>query len=146
MHIHLPKPLHGWREFAGEVGIIVIGVLIALAAEQVVETLHWRHEVSLFRNSVDHEIANNLGTYVYRMRENACVDARLQELDRLLASWRAGHPLTLDGTHRSTLVAEPRKQRLAKQGREYRHAHADAGTAGDRKNVRRVRQQRRAPA
>jgi hypothetical protein len=31
MHFHLPKPLHGWREFAGEVGIIVIGVLIALS-------------------------------------------------------------------------------------------------------------------
>ena len=29
MHFHLPKPLHGWREFVGEVGIIVIGVLIA---------------------------------------------------------------------------------------------------------------------
>jgi len=32
MHFHLPKPLHGWREFAGEVGIIVIGVLIVLGA------------------------------------------------------------------------------------------------------------------
>jgi hypothetical protein len=30
MHVHLPKPLHGWRAFAGEVGIIVLGVLIAL--------------------------------------------------------------------------------------------------------------------
>lgn len=37
MHFHLPKPLHGWREFAGEVGIIVIGVLIALSAEQFAE-------------------------------------------------------------------------------------------------------------
>jgi hypothetical protein len=97
MHFRVPKPLHGWREFAGEVGIIVIGVLIALGAEQVVETIHWRHEVSLFRNSVDHEMANNLGTYTYRMKENACVDARLRDLDRLLASWRAGHPLALTG-------------------------------------------------
>ena len=32
MHFHLPKPLHGWREFAGEVGVIVLGVLIALGA------------------------------------------------------------------------------------------------------------------
>ena len=31
MHVPLPKPLHGWREFAGEVGIIVLGVIIALA-------------------------------------------------------------------------------------------------------------------
>ena len=45
MHFHLPKPLHGWREFAGEVGIIVIGVLIALGAEQMVETVHQRAEL-----------------------------------------------------------------------------------------------------
>ena len=45
MHFHLPKPLHGWREFAGEVGIIVLGVLIALGFEQVVEDVHWRGEV-----------------------------------------------------------------------------------------------------
>ena len=45
MHFHLPKPLHGWREFVGEVGIIVIGVLIALAAEQIVTNWHWRREV-----------------------------------------------------------------------------------------------------
>ena len=36
MHLQLPKPLHGWREFAGEVGIIVLGVLIALGLEQLV--------------------------------------------------------------------------------------------------------------
>jgi hypothetical protein len=41
MNIHLPKLLHGWREFAGEVGIIVLGVLIALGLEQVVEELNW---------------------------------------------------------------------------------------------------------
>ena len=44
MHFHLPKPLHGWREFAGEVGIIVIGVLIALGAEQMVEAVHARNQ------------------------------------------------------------------------------------------------------
>lgn len=27
MDFHLPKPLHGWREFVGEVAIIVLGVL-----------------------------------------------------------------------------------------------------------------------
>ena len=41
-HFHIPKPLHGWREFAGEVGIIVLGVLIALAAEQAVQAIHHR--------------------------------------------------------------------------------------------------------
>ena len=35
MHFHFPKPLHGWREFVGEVGIIVIGVLIALVPSRL---------------------------------------------------------------------------------------------------------------
>jgi hypothetical protein len=44
MYFQLPKPMHGWRAFAGEVGIIVIGVLIALAAGQLVEWVHTRSE------------------------------------------------------------------------------------------------------
>ena len=45
MHIHLPKPLHGWREFLGEVGIIFIGVMLAIGAEQTIEALHHRSQV-----------------------------------------------------------------------------------------------------
>jgi hypothetical protein len=45
MHLHLPKPLHGWRAFTGEVGVIVLGVLIALGAQQLVEDLHQRSEL-----------------------------------------------------------------------------------------------------
>ena len=47
MHIHLPKPVHGWREFGGEVGIIVLGVLLALAAEALIEHTGWRQKVEL---------------------------------------------------------------------------------------------------
>lgn len=45
MHIHKPKPLHGVREFVSEISVIVVGILIALALEQTVESLHWRHKV-----------------------------------------------------------------------------------------------------
>jgi hypothetical protein len=97
MHFHLPKPLHGWRQFAGEVGIIVVGILIALAGEQLVETLHWRSQVSDFRAAVRSEMDLNLGTYQFRMSEDRCVEARLDELQRWLDSWRAGRPLKLSG-------------------------------------------------
>jgi hypothetical protein len=97
MHVHLPKPLHGWRAFVGEVGIIVIGVLIALGAEQVVETLHWRSEVAEFRSAVRQEVALDLGTYRYRMNENGCVKARLDELDKWLDGWRGNRPMALVG-------------------------------------------------
>ena len=63
MHVHLPKPLHGWRQLAGEVGIIVLGVLIALGFEQLVEAMRWRSEVGHFRTAVDHELGRNLGLY-----------------------------------------------------------------------------------
>ena len=55
MHFHLPKPLHGWRAFAGEVGIIVLGVLIALGADQAVEdwVSHQGPRLEQFRNLID---------------------------------------------------------------------------------------------
>ena len=59
MHVHLPKPLHGWREFAGEVGIIVLGVLIALAAEALIERANWRQKVKLADMNMRVEIARN---------------------------------------------------------------------------------------
>jgi hypothetical protein len=97
MHIHLPKPLHGWRAFVGEIGIVVIGVLIALAGEQLVEALHWRHVLTEYRTALRAEIAHNVGTYAFRRRQDRCVDARLGELQDWLDSWRAGHPLAIRG-------------------------------------------------
>ena len=60
MHFHLPKPLHGWREFAGEVGIIVVGVLIALALEQVVQSIHDRSVADQARDAIRAEVRENL--------------------------------------------------------------------------------------
>ena len=97
MQFHLPKPLHGWREFAGEVGIIVIGVLIALGAQQLVEAANWRRDVADFRDSVRSEISRDLWTYPYRAAQKRCINARLDELQRWLDSWRAGRPLALTG-------------------------------------------------
>lgn len=45
MDIHKPKPVHNWREFPSEIGVIVCGVLIALGLEQAVEALHWARRV-----------------------------------------------------------------------------------------------------
>ena len=42
MHIHLPKPLHGWRALFNEVGVIVLGILIALTLEQLIVSVHER--------------------------------------------------------------------------------------------------------
>jgi riboflavin kinase/FMN adenylyltransferase len=44
----LPRPLHGWHEFAYEIVIVVAGVLLALGGAQVLDTIHSRSEVASF--------------------------------------------------------------------------------------------------
>lgn len=87
MHIHLPKPLHGWPEFLGEVGIIVIGVLIALGAEQVVEAVHDRHVAAKTREALNDEIAGNLGIVEVRAAAEPCVERRLNTLRQMVDQW-----------------------------------------------------------
>ena len=95
MHFHLPKPLHGWREFAGEVGIIVIGVLIALAAEQVVEAVHWNAEVDDARAALRTELDHDLGAVAYRQAQQRCIAKRMDAVEAWLASLRTDHPIIL---------------------------------------------------
>ena len=85
MHFHLPKPLHGWREFVGEVGIIVIGVLIALGAEQIVEMGHDRQLAAGARENVRAEAAIDVGFIRDRLSAQACIDRRLAELQDILS-------------------------------------------------------------
>lgn len=44
MHPHRPKPLHGWREVSVEIGVIVVGIVIALGLEQTVEFFQHREQ------------------------------------------------------------------------------------------------------
>ncbi len=84
MHLPLPKPLHGWRAFVGEVGIIVVGVLIALAAGQVVELAHERDKAVQAENAIRNELGFNLGRLKSRMGIYRCVTRRIDEIQALL--------------------------------------------------------------
>jgi hypothetical protein len=97
MSLKIPTPIHGWRVFLGEVGVIVLGVLIALAAQRVVDTLNWRSEVAGFRDALREELNLNLGTYPYRAKQKACIAERLDELQRWLDGWRNGQGQKLAG-------------------------------------------------
>lgn len=87
MHFHLPKPLHGWREFAGEVGIIVLGVLIALAADAAVEDWQWRHKVAVVRRSLMGELGNDRARWEVDLATSRCAMGNLDRLDR----WAQGN-------------------------------------------------------
>jgi hypothetical protein len=95
MHFHLPKPLHGWREFAGEVGIIVVGVLIALGAEQLLQSWHWGRETEATRQALREEAGDNLHAAALRMELSPCIDRRLQEIGAIFADHAAHRPIRL---------------------------------------------------
>jgi hypothetical protein len=85
-HVHLPKPLHGWREFLGEVGIIVLGVLIALGAEQAIEHLNWLHKRSQVEQSMREELGNDDGVVAAGLIDlsrcsNSVLDRTQQAID-----------------------------------------------------------------
>lgn len=81
MHFHVPKPLHGWRQFIGEVAIIVLGVLIALGAEQAVQSVEWRHKVSATVADMNNELGSGDGPEAYeRVALHDCVATHLERL------------------------------------------------------------------
>ena len=98
MRVVLPKPLHGWRAFAGEVGIIVLGVLIALGFGKIVEQWQWHQDVGTARQAISDELVAAAGQGAERLAVEDCLHDRIIELsDRLRATngrWTAD-PLPL---------------------------------------------------
>jgi hypothetical protein len=77
MEIHKPKPVHSWREFLTELGVVVLGICIALGAEQLVERVH---EAGLAREAgamARSELRANLQNNLRRSATVACFDRRL---------------------------------------------------------------------
>jgi hypothetical protein len=92
---HKHGSIKNWREFAKEVGIIVLGVVIALGGEQAVEAIHHQSEVQELRQALNEELSFDMGELQYEVQLTPCINARLAELDRWRESWKAGHPLKL---------------------------------------------------
>src|SRR4030095_1411211 len=88
MHLGLLKPLRGWRQFAGEVGIVVLGVLIALGAGQLAEEMNWRRKAVEAQESIAHELAQNAGVFDERTMEQPCQQRASAQLDKAIRAAR----------------------------------------------------------
>lgn len=83
MEIHRPGVVRNWRELLKEVGIIVLGVSIALAGEETVSYFNWKTEVSVVQDSVDDELADALFSAKERVKIADCQKRTLDRLDQL---------------------------------------------------------------
>jgi hypothetical protein len=87
MHIHLPKPLHGWRAFLGEVGVIVLGVLIALACEALVEDWRWHEKIDHAEHAMRLELSEDDGPQAYgRALVGGCLDQAIGRVEEEAAT------------------------------------------------------------
>lgn len=95
MAIHKSEPGRDWRAFVWEIAIVVIGVLLALGAGQVVEILNWRGEVAAERQALRREVRENLAVAAYRVSQRPCIDRRLAQLAEIFRRQARGAPLGL---------------------------------------------------
>lgn len=97
MHIHVPKPLHGWKAFFNEIAVIAIGILIALGLEAVAEWAHWQHKAGDGRERLRMELDANFGFAAEQATVTPCILAQLDRLrDHLAAGKDAKSPMEVD--------------------------------------------------
>lgn len=84
------KPPTGWADFITEIVIVVLGVFLALGAQETVNAWKERNELTEFQSAVDQEIAENLAAYEMRVKQSDCAKDRLDQLDAWQRAWRDG--------------------------------------------------------
>jgi len=80
MHIHVPKPIHGWKQFFNEIAVIAIGIGIALSGEEVLAGWREHHTANKSFEAVKDEVSVNLGRMQARLATSDCIDRRLNEI------------------------------------------------------------------
>lgn len=99
MEIHKPKLVKNWRELFKEWGIIVLGVLTALLAEQAVQSIDWNHKVDAAVADMDNELSVGDGPQAYvRLAIDRCVTTHLDAIrDAVERGDRAQSRKLIDG-------------------------------------------------
>ena len=86
MPVRFPRPARGWPEFIDDVVIVVVGVVLALTAQELLGRLHQRSAYKETRRNVFDEVAHNLGRLNQRLATQECIDDRLRALQPLVGA------------------------------------------------------------
>lgn len=101
MRVQLPKPLHGWRQFVGEVGIVVLGVLIALGAGELADWVRWQVKVRESESAIGRDLALQSDLASERVAIKQCNENRLVAVRSAIlstgSSWTTVLPPSTDG-------------------------------------------------
>ena len=91
MDVHPPHgPIRSWKDFTLDLLMITIGLLIALALQAAVESLHHRHMVKEARANLRREIVENRKLYTENLHSVETELVRLEQNIEQLRELRAG--------------------------------------------------------
>ena len=125
------RPPNGWNSVGWELVIVTVGVLLALGAQQIVETANDRREAADTRASLTNEIRETLAILELRRAAQPCIDRRLSEVRAIVNEW--GRTGTFDtpswvsqatwfavGTHRFEAAQSAGRLALLSSEEQYR--------------------------
>src|SRR3954452_16424800 len=81
------KPPHGWNSVAWELAFVTLGVLIALAGQQIAGALQNRGTAAETRAEVTDELNSDLMSIALRQSIDPCIELRLAELRAIVTGW-----------------------------------------------------------
>ncbi len=90
MFYHRLTPKDGWLAFAGEVGVIVLGVLIALGFGQLADAWNWRSNTRQGVEDLKAESKNNFILMAERVTVQPCIEAQFDRLIERLVQGGSG--------------------------------------------------------
>lgn len=78
------------RDFARDILVTTLGVLIALAIGEAAEEIRWKFRVASTETAMKRELGLVRGVYVSELELEPCISRRIAELDEVLARARSG--------------------------------------------------------
>lgn len=86
--IRVPKPPQSWRGLSWEVGVVVVGVLIALGAQQLVDALYWRGQAQQAMRAIERELLEHERDAYERLAVQPCLKRQVAAISKRLATHR----------------------------------------------------------
>lgn len=95
MRLPLLEPPSGWRGFLADVAVVLIGVILALIAQEFAESMQWQRNVAGQRAALRAMAQDNLKVIAFRRFQEPCVQRRLGEIETIFRLHHDNQPIRL---------------------------------------------------
>ena len=97
MRLPLAEPPNGWRGFLADVAVVLIGVVLALVAQEFAQSLQWQANVAAQRGALRAMAQDNLKVIAFRRFQEPCTERRLAEILTVFRLHHDNQPIRLPG-------------------------------------------------